>query len=132
LVVLGLFVGAPAQAQESAPAFPDLPGMKLADEATRGEVAPSQAGHHGDTAAQAPAAEGTDVRSAQQEAPPDASSITELPGTGGIPLIEQIKAGLTSSRSESGSMPQGLTALAALGTILSVGGFLIFRRLLVP
>jgi hypothetical protein len=35
-------------------------------------------------------------------------------------------------RARGDTMPRGLAALAALGTILSVGGFLVFRRVLVP
>jgi hypothetical protein len=122
VAVGGLFACAPVFADEG-PAFPDLPGMKLADEATRGEVAPSAGGQRTFNAPEEASA-AADKSSTEK---PDVSSIQELPGTAQIPVIGQMKADLTSSRRETDTMPRGLAALAAIGTIVSVGAFLLFR-----
>jgi hypothetical protein len=116
-----LFVGAPALADEG-PAFPDLPGMKLAEDATRGEVAPSAAGGQKSVASST-----SHTSTTKKSSAPDLNSIRELPGTDMIPVIGDAKIGLTSSRRQAPTMPRGLAALAALGTIVSVGSFLVFR-----
>lgn len=117
-----LFVGAPALADEG-PAFPDLPGMKLAEDATHGEVAPGAAGGQKSTTSST-----SDTSASKKASAPDTSSITELPGTDMIPIIGGAKIGLSSSRQRTDTMPRGLAALAALGTIVSVGSFLVFRN----
>lgn len=101
--------------------------MGLAERATRGEVAPSQASKHGDTGAGAE--ERRTSSNAQKASAPDTSVIAELPGTSGIPVISDMEGDLASfaKRPQKDTMPRGLAALAALGTILSVGGFLVFR-----
>jgi hypothetical protein len=128
LVIAVLGTAAPALAKGTAKAgFPDLPGMKLADEATRGEVAPTQASFHRDdgsgTGSQEPAPR------AEKPSKPDASSISKLPGTGMIPAIGRLAS--FTKRAGEDKMPRGLAALAALGTLVSVGGFLVFRDRLV-
>jgi hypothetical protein len=121
-----LFTGAPALAEEAPEqnTFPDLPGMKLADEATRGEVAPSRASFHRSD----PAPESEQANAQMSGSTPDVSSIAELPGTEQIPVISELRAGLSSARAKTDTMPRGLAALAALGTIVSVGSFLLFRN----
>lgn len=128
-VALGF--AAPALAQSEEPqtqsGLLDLPGMGVADRATRGEVAPSQSSKHGDTGtAEEPEPSSSPDPATEAEAP-DTTTITELPGTGGIPTIRALRVGLASTRSEADTMPRGLFAAAALGTILSVGAFLVAR-----
>lgn len=126
-------VGAPAFAQSAdrESGLPDLPGMRVADRATRGEVAPSQSSKHGDTGTTDSKDEGTKTSEdgKQQKAePPDPSSIQELPGTGGLPTIGEQRVGLAVNRGKADTMPRGLLAAAAVGTLVSVGSFLIVRR----
>lgn len=125
-VVLGVAAPAFAQSADWESGLPDLPGMGVADRATRGEVAPSQASRHGDTDAQDDGTTGSTDESKNAE-PPDASSIRKLPGTGGIPMIGEQRVGLASIRREADTVPRGLLAAAAIGTILSVGAFLFVR-----
>ena len=116
-----LFVGAPALADKG-PSFPDLPGMKLAEDATQGKVAP---GATGGQKSETPSTSSTSA--SKQGSAPDLSSLATLPGTGMIPVIGA-KLEPTSSRRDLDTMPHGLAALAALGTIVSVGSFLVFRN----
>ncbi len=138
-----LLVAGPALARSSdadRSEFPDLPGMGVADRASRGEVADfrpkgsdestsgttttsssSSGGVSGSTASNVTKADGVDP-----------SPILELPGTSSLPLISEVRVGLASVKRGIESMPRGLAALAALGTLLSVGGFLALRRALVP
>ncbi len=125
-VALGFATPALAQSADWNSGLPDLPGMGVADRATRGEVAPSQASKHGDTGGTEEGSTGSSD-SAKKAEPPDTSTIQELPGTGGIPIISEQRVGLASTRGEADTMPRGLFAAAALGTILSVGAFLIVR-----
>lgn len=135
-VLLGVvFVGGPALARDEKDSkFPDLPGMRLADRASRGEVAEFSPGSSEPTAGTASTSSssgngGTSRTSkATTAAEPDASPILELPGTSGLPLIGEVRVGLTAVRRGIDSMPRGLAAVAALGTILSVGGFLLLRE----
>ena len=136
VVVLGvLLVGGPVVAQEDEESqFPDLPGMGLADRASKGEVAEFSPGSSEPTAGTAstssssPGSGGTSRTSKVTRADePDASPILELPATSGLPLIGEVKVGLTAFRRGIDTMPRGLAALAAFGTLLSVGGFLLLR-----
>jgi hypothetical protein len=132
MMFVALGFAAPALAQSEEPqtqsGLLDLPGMGIADRATRGEVAPSQASKHGDTdAADEPEPSASPDPATEAEAP-DTGTITELPGTGGIPTISEQRVGLASTRSEADTMPRGLFAAAALGTILSVGAFFLVAR----
>lgn len=140
-VVLGVvLVGGTALAERSdeSSKFPDLPGMRLADRASKGEVAEFSPGSSEPTAGTASTSSSSSGRGgtsrtskATTAGEPDASPILELPGTSGLPLIGEAKMGLTAVRRGIDSMPRGLGALAALGTILSVGGFLLLRERLV-
>ena len=125
-VALGFAAPAFAQSSDWETGLPDLPGMGVADRATRGEVAPSQGSKHGDTGAQDDGDDGSSGQ-AKKSAAPDPSSITELPGTGGIPIIGEQRVGLASTRGEADTMPRGLLAAAAIGTIFSIGAFLVVR-----
>ncbi|HYZ91150.1 MAG TPA: hypothetical protein VFA34_02010 [Actinomycetota bacterium] len=122
-VLIGALAAMSPVSADDGPAFPDLPGMKLADEATRGEVAPAAGNTQSfNTPDAAPASTSKSAAST-----PDVASIHELPGMGQLPVIGDMKAAPTSSRRNSDAMPRGLAALAALGTIVSVGAFLVFR-----
>jgi hypothetical protein len=128
-VALGFAAPALAQNEESGTksGLMDLPGMGVADRATRGEVAPSRASKHGDTSAADEPEPSSSPDSTTKAEPPDTSTIQELPGTGGIPIISEQRVGLASTRSEADTMPRGLFAAAAIGTILSIGAFLVAR-----
>lgn len=119
---LGLLLIGGLALADGGPSFPDLPGMKLADEATRGEVAPSAVGGQKSVKSST-----SDTSASKKTSARDTSAITELPGTRMIPVIGDSKIGLTSSRRQADAMPRGLAALAAVGTIVSVGSFLAFR-----
>jgi len=130
LTVVGLCMAAPALAQSPEdPAFPDLPGMGVAGRAAKGDVAPSQSTKHGDTpdatSDEAPDEPTSDKTEAAEA--PETGVISALPGTGGIPVISEERVGLAVNRGEADTMPRGLAALAAIGTIVSVGAFLLFR-----
>lgn len=126
-VALGIAAPAFAQSADWESGLPDLPGMGVADRATRGEVAPSQSSRHGDAGAHDEGTKTSEDGSQQQSEPPDPSSIQELPGTGGIPTIGEQRVGLAATRREADTMPRGLFAAAAIGTIVSVGAFLFVR-----
>jgi hypothetical protein len=130
LTVVGLCMAAPALAQSPEdPAFPDLPGMGVAGRAAKGDVAPSQSTKHGDTDTGTTDGGSDEPTSDETEAAeaPDTGVITALPGTGGIPIITEERVGLAVNRDKADTMPRGLAALAAIGTIVSVGAFLVFR-----
>jgi hypothetical protein len=142
VVLFGALVGGPALAQsDEGSTFPDLPGMRLADRASKGQVAEFSPGDSEPTAGTAstssssPGSGGTSRTSEATRAngadEPDASPILELPATSGLPLIGEVKVGLAAVRRGVDSMPRGLAALAAFGTLLSVGGFLLLRDRLV-
>lgn len=140
-VLLGVvLVGGPAMAQDDAEGsqFPDLPGMRLADRASKGQVAEFSPGGSEPTAGTASTSsrssgseDASPTSKAAKAHEPDASPILELPATSGLPLIGDVKVGLTAVRRGVDAMPRGLAALAALGTILSVGGFLVLRDRLI-
>jgi hypothetical protein len=126
LSVAGVCISAPAFAVETKESLPDLPGMKLAKEAARGDIAPSQPTQQRETSnVTRPDAQ----VASETPAKPDASSINDMPGTDTIPVISDLASFM--KRGREGTMPRGLTALAALGTILAVGGFLVLRDRLV-
>lgn len=141
-VVLGIVLvggSALAQQEDEGSKFPDLPGMRLADRASKGQVAEFSPGSSEPTAGTAstsssPSGSGGTSRTskATRADEPDASPILELPATSGLPLIGEVKVGLTAFRRGIDTMPRGLAALAAFGTLLSVGGFLALRHVLVP
>jgi hypothetical protein len=125
LTVVGLFVAAPALADT----FPDLPGMRAVEKTTSGRAAQM----HGAEATEPKADESTPTTQSvinKAVTTSEVKTIRELPGGGSLPIINQV--GLTSKRAESNPMPRGLTALAAIGTLLSIGGFVVFRRMLAP
>lgn len=125
-----VFATPAAIAQEKDPAFPDLPGMGLAEDATRGRVAPSQSTRHED-----PGVKGTESRPKDDkttaEKAPDTSSVAALPGAGAISVIPEEAVGddtdLTSSGTKTPRAPLGLATFAALGTIVSLGSLWLLR-----
>jgi hypothetical protein len=134
LIVAGLlgslFVAAPALAKidERDRQFPDLPGMKLVERAAAGDVFQSttvKTGGEGGTGSAR--TRGKNVSAVKQAAPPDPAAISGLPGVGAVPVL---KANLAPAGTRTKQMPMGLGALAALGTILSLGGYVLFRRAL--
>ncbi len=128
-VAFAFLIGAPAAmaADEPAASLPDLPGMRVAEDATRGQVAPSSASSQSDTGvASAGNAPASDSSKAASTGPPDAGPIENLPGSGVLPGIGKQRVGLASVT--TAVVHDGLAALAALGTILSVGGFLLLRN----
>lgn len=145
-VALGTAVPASAQSGSSSESaessgdsqFPDLPGMGVAGRASRGEVADydpgdgsTGGGGSGSTTAGSGGSDGGTTDGDEETgdtAPPSAESIQQLPGTDQIPLIGELTSSTRAPRSTDAGMPRGLTALAALGTLLSVGAFLLARE----
>jgi hypothetical protein len=121
---LALFFSATAFADT----FPDLPGMGVADEATagKGEGAAVSGSTSGSTPQNAQA-KPSDTDSVIDDAvdPAKVKPVRDMPGGNSMPIINQVD--LTRLRTGTGPMPRALTALAAIGTLLSVGAFLILR-----
>lgn len=140
VVLIGaMLIGGAALAQSASETseLPDLPGMGVAGRATRGEVArfegsaKSSDGESTDSSSTTTSSFGgfTGSSAVKADEPVDDSSIRDLPGTDSLPLIGQAKAAF---RRAVEPMPAGLAAYAALGTMLSVGSFLVLRRRLSP
>lgn len=147
-VALGTAVPASAQSRSSSESaessgdsqFPDLPGMGVAGRASRGEVADYDPGDGstggggsgstttGSGGSDGGTTDGEETGDTGDTAPPSAGSIQQLPGTEQIPLIGELTSGTRAPRTTAAGMPRGLTALAALGTLLSVGAFLLARE----
>jgi hypothetical protein len=131
VIVVAMSIASPVLA-----VFPDLPGMGAAEDATKGELGrvevedepttSSGAGGMTSSGGVTPA-----VRSTVK--PEQAETIRSLPGGDSVPMFGD--AGLASTTrsglGDTDGMPRGLTALAALGTLVSVGAFLFFRNRLI-
>jgi hypothetical protein len=106
VIAAAMLAGPPALAS----AFPDLPGMRLADRAIGGRT-PSSLSTNGGTQtkkASAPASASTgEVRSSL----PSAKSIEEMPGGAVLPAIGKLHAGFAVAR-QAATAPVGLGLLA--------------------